>query len=90
MPEDWVPGRDHIDLARELGLNLDAEAAEMRDWAKSNPKAFKADWDATFRNWLRKSAKDRRPRGGGSQSRDLLDWQMQRIREAEERERNGE
>ena len=57
---DWAPSLAHAAQADELGIDLQREAQTMRDWALSND-ARKADWDATFRNWLtRKSQEPRR------------------------------
>lgn len=56
LPDDWLPSSDGplTPFGRE-------ELAKMRDWAKSNAIA-KADWDATFRNWLRRAG-EHKPRG---------------------------
>jgi len=47
LSEDWVP------------KEFEAETVELekfRDWARSAPgqKGVKADWDATWRNWMRR------------------------------------
>jgi hypothetical protein len=47
LSEDWVPNE------------FEGEAAELekfRDWARSAPgqKGVKADWNATWRNWMRR------------------------------------
>jgi hypothetical protein len=48
-------------MAGRMGLDCDREAGRMRDFAAANPKFnAKADWDATFRNWL-DNAFDRLP-----------------------------
>jgi hypothetical protein len=47
LSEDWVP--------REFeGETVELE--KFRDWARSAPgqKGVKADWDATWRNWMRR------------------------------------
>lgn len=55
IPDDWQPSDAHAELARSLRLNPGAELAKFRDHFKSNGKPLK-DWDAAFRNWLRRSA----------------------------------
>lgn len=47
LSEDWFP------------MEFEGEAVELekfRDWARSAPgqKGVKADWDATWRNWMRR------------------------------------
>lgn len=51
---DWKPNGKHHKLAKEHGINLDWEADKFRDHALAKDWKMK-DWDATFRNWLRKS-----------------------------------
>jgi hypothetical protein len=47
LPEDWEP--------REFEKET-AELEKFRDWARSAPgqKGVKADWNATWRNWMRR------------------------------------
>lgn len=47
LSEDWVPKE-----FKEEGVELE----KFRDWARSAPgqKGVKADWDATWRNWMRR------------------------------------
>lgn len=47
LPEDWQP--------KEFGNEM-VELEKFRDWARSAPgqKGVKADWDATWRNWVRR------------------------------------
>lgn len=68
LPDDIEPD---IQAALSEGLS-EAEArreiAKFRDYWRSIPgqKGVKLDWPATWRNWCRKAADDRRPRGGHS------------------------
>jgi hypothetical protein len=76
IPDGWQPSEGHFALAEELGQRREwvADQAErMRDWAISNsnrPIARKADWNATFRNWMKSNASDpkrsHQNRNGGS------------------------
>lgn len=68
LPDSWAPDLEATALARTLGVSPDAEVAKMRDWAKAENKT-KADWDATFRNWLRRAAGDQRGRQAPSPDR---------------------
>lgn len=59
MPDGWVPSRSEPNVraeseARARGVDLREQLAQMRDWAKGTAKPM-ADWDATWRNWLRRS-----------------------------------
>lgn len=55
LPANWTPTDKHQTLARELRLNLEAEAEKFRDHAEANGRTQK-DWDAAFRLWLKRSA----------------------------------
>lgn len=71
LPDDWRPNEKHYELAASLGFgreSTDAEAEKMRDWSRAKGKrANCADWNARFRNWLRKAAEDRK--GGPTKPR---------------------
>jgi len=51
-PPDWTPKPEHYAMGTRAWV--DSEAAKMRDHFASEGKG-KADWDATFRNWLRRA-----------------------------------
>lgn len=57
LPDDWSPTEKHRELASERGLDVEYEAEKMRDWALSatGSKGLSRNWDARFRNWLRKA-----------------------------------
>lgn len=55
IPDTWEPTAAHKEQASELHLNLTTEADKFRDHARANGRTAK-DWDAAFRNWLRKAA----------------------------------
>lgn len=52
--DGWSPKQDHVDLAKERGLDLGAEVTAMLDWLKASGKTYK-DYDAFARNWLRRA-----------------------------------
>jgi hypothetical protein len=58
LPADWSPGDSLRVWAKGEGLDATGpELAKFRDhWlAKAGRDATKADWDATYRNWLRRA-----------------------------------
>lgn len=61
LPADWQPTDAHRELAAERGIDCDREADAMRDWAADKGATGK-DWDARFRNWLRRATPDRQQR----------------------------
>lgn len=61
LPDDWEPNEGHREVAFAEGVDVRVQATLMRDWAKANG-VTKQDWDATFRNWLRKA---KHMNGGG-------------------------
>jgi hypothetical protein len=54
LPDGWEPTPDHEAIAIEQGVELKAQAELFRDHYTANGES-KADWDATFRNWLRRA-----------------------------------
>lgn len=82
LPTDWAPNAEHEAIAKERGVSLEGEAVKMRDWALANGET-KKDWDATFRNWLRRADPPRTaaPRPYGDETQRDAD----RAREARER-----
>lgn len=58
LPDSWAPDLDTTALARTLGVDVATEVDRMRDWARGSGSR-KADWGATFRNWLRKASEER-------------------------------
>lgn len=59
LPEGWMPSQATIDKMRRdcPGVNLEAEHEKFSDyWAgMSGTRGTKADWDATWRNWIRRA-----------------------------------
>ena len=78
LPDGWAPARTPGNLGMEAGHDpawLERELDRFRDhWAaQPGAKGRKADWDATWRNWLRK-ADDYGPRRPRSSTRGGPDW----------------
>lgn len=63
LPDDWKPGADLIEAMRAEGIPDDVSRRELprfRDYWLAQPgaKGVKLDWDATWRNWLRRATED--------------------------------
>jgi hypothetical protein len=60
LPADWKPSQRLLDWARSEASQVDPrrETAKFRDYWQAQPgqRAVKRDWDATWRNWMRKAA----------------------------------
>lgn len=67
LPPDWQPSAEDLAFARRLRPDLDhsAEAEKFRDYwhGLAGAKARKADWSATWRNWIRRAEA---PKGGAT------------------------
>jgi len=57
LPEDWYPSESDLEYARKHGVDAEREAEKFRNhWtAQPGAKGRKADWSATWRNWILKS-----------------------------------
>jgi hypothetical protein len=59
LPDGWMPSLDDLNFARDLfpEAKINLEREKFRDYwhARAGPKAVKADWSATWRNWLRQA-----------------------------------
>lgn len=85
LPDDWWPDGTLRAWAREHGRSLDLKTVTetFRDYwvAQSGQKGVKLDWDATYRNWIRREMKDANGRAAKTGTGD----REQRLREAEDR-----
>jgi uncharacterized protein YdaU (DUF1376 family) len=63
MPSDFVPTDEHYDLGDELDVNVDTQFEQFKDWAESKGTVYK-NWNAAFRNWLRRSKNFTKQNGG--------------------------
>jgi uncharacterized protein YdaU (DUF1376 family) len=70
LPPEWQPGDEGMEYARKHGFTTSQafdELAAFRDWWAAAPgqKGVKADWDATWRTWCRKSTGAPKPTAQG-------------------------
>lgn len=78
LPDDWQPDAKTWTLADELGFT-DQETWDqlnrMRDWAKNagGGKGRKSDWNAAFRNWIKRAADDRKSKPQATRRNNLQD-----------------
>ena len=61
LPENWEPGSDGREFALSLGIGglaFHDQASRFVDYWRAQPgqKGVKADWSATWRNWIRRAA----------------------------------
>lgn len=59
LPKDWNPKPESVEAMREHfpWVDLKLETHKFRDyWIASSRNAMKKDWDAAWRNWIRKAA----------------------------------
>lgn len=62
LPEEWTPREEDIIWAKEQHPNVNAEfeTHKFRDYWRGTG-GTKLDWDATWRNWIRRSFAQQRP-----------------------------
>lgn len=78
LPDDWEPDAKTWVLADELGFTAQEvwdQLDRMRDWAKNagGGKGRKSDWNAAFRNWIKRAADDRRNKPQAPRRNNLQD-----------------
>lgn len=72
LPDDWTPkpltGDTAMAVANWPNGAVERELARFRDWAAGGgPNTRKEDWDATWRNWLRRAHDEGRYRNATQQ-----------------------
>lgn len=55
VPTDFKPTEQHEQLAKEVGISITDELPKFIDYFLGTGKVQK-DWNATFRNWIRKAS----------------------------------
>lgn len=86
LPEDFTPTVDHFELAKTVGVDLEAEFEQFRDYHRAKGSTMK-DWNAALRTWLRNAQKfgGRKPKGTANKQEAL----EQRNADIAERWANG-
>ncbi len=73
LSQDWQPSAASVAKAREDAPSVDhrAEHATFVDYwiAQPGQKGVKTDWDATWRNWMRRKENDMKSRAGNKPTR---------------------
>ncbi|KFA39987.1 hypothetical protein DF22_003424, partial [Xylella fastidiosa] len=61
LPDDWAPGEGDVLYATQQGVDGRYEAEKFRDYWRSvaGAKGRKQDWEATWRNWIRRAAENK-------------------------------
>jgi len=80
IPDDFVPDSSHEKIAQERSINIHNELEKMIDWCKGDG-VKKIDWNATFRNWLRRAKPNNItpiPRERTKTGRDLINENLQK------------
>lgn len=72
LSDSWKPNESVYSDERYVMLDIDREAEAFRDWHAANGSKF-VDWDAAFRNWLKKGV-------AFSQKRDYRESERERER----------
>ena len=79
LPDGWQPAPDVVARMRSdhPHVNIESEFAKFIDYWKAIPgsKGRKVDWDATFRNWIRRAA-ERKPTRGNLRSLSTVDQKV--------------
>lgn len=78
LPSDWVPSEGNIEFAKKRGFSmeqiLDIADTFRNHWiAKAGTDAAKRDWDATWRNWVKKEKIKPKINGAKPWVRDVMD-----------------
>ena len=84
LPTEWAPARSEANIAAEKGHTpeyLTGQLLQFRDYwtAKAGANGTKLDWDATWRNWIRRSSEFRPARQTRSRTTGDLsqaDWEQ--------------
>ena len=61
LPDGFLPTEQHIKLASDLGVNLNIEFQQFKDYHVAKGSKF-VDWHAALRTWIRNSAKFGKPK----------------------------
>lgn len=77
LPKDWAPTVSHMELAKNRGVDIIAEADNFRLHAETHDR-HAARWNAAFTTWLKKAKSSQRTVGA---ARGMTPDEMRRRRE---------
>jgi uncharacterized protein YdaU (DUF1376 family) len=74
LPQDFAITEEHRKFASEIGADVDREFETFCDYwiAQPGQKGVKTEWNATFRNWLRRSVEGSLNGNGGRNGKPSL------------------
>lgn len=91
LPDGWTPADDPVhEEAKAAHVDLRRELDRFRDYwrAQGGAKGRKVDWQATWRNWVRRAVDDRPRSNGARDGPSHADRYRQAAEEARRREVN--
>jgi uncharacterized protein YdaU (DUF1376 family) len=70
LPQDFAITEEHRKFASEICADVDREFAIFRDYwiAQPGQRGVKTEWNATFRNWLRRAVETHNHNGHGGRN----------------------
>ena len=89
LPHDWNPSNEDIEFANQTGVDWIKNAEIFRDYWVAQPgvKGRKANWSATWRNWVRRASEQRVTRPQSKET--AIDMGIRLIREIQDEPHTG-
>jgi hypothetical protein len=89
LPDDWNPSNEDIEFANQTGVDWIKNAEIFRDYWLAQPgvKGRKANWSATWRNWVRRASEQRVTRPQSKET--AIEMGIRLIREIQDEPHTG-
>ena len=89
LPNDWNPSNADIEFANQTGVDWIKNAEIFRDYWVAQPgvKGRKANWSATWRNWVRRASEHRVTRPQSKEN--AIEMGIRLIREIQDEPHTG-
>lgn len=89
LPDDWNPSNADIEFANQTGVDWIKNAEIFRDYWVAQPgvKGRKANWSATWRNWVRRASEQRVTRPQSKET--AIEMGIRLIREIQDEPHTG-
>jgi hypothetical protein len=89
LPDDWNPSNEDIEFANQTGVDWIKNAEIFRDYWVAQPgvKGRKANWSATWRNWVRRASEQRVTRPQSKET--AIEMGIRLIREIQDEPHTG-